>query len=184
MRRVAFLLSIGVFAVILAACGGDSGSTGGAASSQFNDADVTFAQGMIPHHEQAIEMSELAIDPKAGASAKIKDVATRIKQAQDPEIKTLRGYLQAWGKSEMSSDMAGHDMTGMMSAAEMTSLAKLTGAQFDKSWADMMIKHHQGAIQMANDVKKAGKNADVRKLADQIVATQSTEITELQGLAP
>ncbi|MEO5839005.1 MAG: DUF305 domain-containing protein [Acidimicrobiales bacterium] len=182
MRRFKIILGIALAAVVFAACGDDGGSSTASAAGGFNDADVTFTQGMIPHHEQAIEMSELALDPKAGASAKTKDVATRIKQAQDPEIKTMRGWLQAWAKSEMAADMAGHSMTGMMSATEMTALAKLTGTQFDRSWAEMMIKHHQGAIEMANTVKKSGKNADVRKVAEQIAATQTAEITELQAL--
>ena len=94
----------------------------------------------------------------------------------------MRGWLQAWAKGEMAADMAGHDMAGMMSTTEMTALAKLTGTQFDRSWAEMMIRHHQGAIEMANTVKSSGKNNDVRKVADQIVATQTAEITELQTL--
>ena len=182
MRRFIFMLGIALSVVVIAACGDDGGSSTASAAGQFNDADVTFTQGMIPHHEQAIEMSELALDPKAGASGKTKDVATRIKQAQDPEIKMMRGWLQVWAKSEMAADMAGHDMAGMMSTTEMTALAKLTGTQFDRSWAEMMIKHHQGAIEMANTVKSSGKNSEVRKVADQIVATQTVEITELQAL--
>ena len=183
MRRFVFTLGIALSVIVLAACGDNGGSSTASGASQFNDADVTFTQSMIPHHEQAVEMAELALDPKAGASVKIKDVATRIKQAQDPEIKTMRGFLQAWAKSEMADDMAGHDMAGMMSTTDMTALAKLTGTQFDRSWAEMMIKHHQGAIEMANTAKKSGKNTEVRKLADQIVATQTAEITELQALA-
>jgi len=183
MRRFVFILGIALSAVVITACGDDGGSSAASGAGQFNDADVTFTQSMIPHHEQAVEMAEFALDPRAGASAKIKDVATRIKQAQDPEITMMRGMIQAWGKSEMSDDMAGHDMAGMMSTTEMAGLAKLTGTQFDRSWAEMMIKHHQGAIEMANTVKKSGNNGEVRKLADQVVATQTAEITELQALA-
>jgi uncharacterized protein (DUF305 family) len=182
MRRFIIMLGVALASVVFAACGDDGGSSTASAAGEFNDADVTFTQGMIPHHEQAIEMSELALDPKAAASVKTKDVATRIKQAQDPEITTMRGWLRAWRKSEMADYMAGHDMAGMMSTAEMTALAKLTGTQFDRSWAEMMIKHHQGAIEMANTVKKSGKNADVRKVADQIAAAQTAEITELQSM--
>ena len=103
MRRLIMLSVTVLTVVVLAACGGDDGgttaSTGSAATgstaagTQFNDADVTFAQGMIPHHEQAIEMSDIALDPKTAASAKVKDLATRIKKAQDPEITMMRGWL-------------------------------------------------------------------------------------------
>ena len=198
MRRLIMLSVTVLTAVVLAACGDDGGggstaSTGTvatepaatgstAARTQFNDADVTFAQGMIPHHEQAIEMSETALDPKAAASAKVKDLATRIKKAQDPEITMMRGWLKTWGKGEMTSDMAGHSMTGMMTDTDMKKLATATGTQYDKLWAEMMITHHKGAIEMANTEKKAGKNAEALKTADQIIISQTAEITELQAL--
>ena len=77
MRRFMVIFGIALAAVVFASCGDDGGSTTAGADGQFNDADVTFTQGMIPHHEQAIEMSELALDPKAGASVKTKDVASK-----------------------------------------------------------------------------------------------------------
>ena len=182
MRRFVFFICIALGAVVMTACGDDGGATA-SGTGQFNAADVTFTQSMVPHHEQAVEMAGLALDAKAGASAKTKDIAARIKQAQDPEITMMRSMMQAWGTSGMMDGMAGHDTAGMMSAAEMTALAKLTGTQFDRSWAEMMIKHHQGAIEMANTVKKSGKSSEVRTLADQIIAAQTAEITELQSLA-
>jgi uncharacterized protein (DUF305 family) len=181
MRRFVCFMCIALGAVVITACG-DDGVTTPSGTGQFNAADVTFAQSMVPHHEQAVEMARLALDANAGASAKTKDIAARIKQAQDPEITMMRSMMQAWGTSEMSNDMAGHGMVGMMSSAEMAALAKLAGTQFDRSWAEMMIKHHQGAIEMANTVKKSGKSSEVRTLADQIIATQTAEINELQTL--
>jgi uncharacterized protein (DUF305 family) len=181
MRRFVFLMCIALGAVVMTACGDDGGATM-SSTGQFNAADVTFTQNMVPHHEQAIAMAGLALDANAGASAKTKDIATRIKQAQDPEITMMRSMMQSWGTSGMMDGMAGHDVAGMMSAAEMTALARLTGSQFDRSWAEMMIKHHQGAIEMANTVKKSGKSNELRILADQIIATQTAEIGELQTL--
>ena len=182
MRRFAFIVFIALTAVVITACGNDGGGATASAAGQFNDADVTFTQSMVPHHEQAVEMAGLALEPKAGASVKTKDVAAQIEQAQGPEITMMRSMMQGWGNSGMMDDMAGHNTTGMMTTAEMTALAALTGTQFDRSWAEMMIRHHQGAIEMANVVKTNGKNSGVRMLADQIVTTQTAEITELQAL--
>ena len=154
------------------------------ADASFNAADVEFNQGMIPHHEQSIEMADIALAAKAAAGPEVIDLAERIQGAQDPEIATMKGWLTAWGQSEMA-DMAGHDMSsmdGMMSAEDMDKLTTLTGSEFDRAWLEMMIAHHQGAVKMAQDVKANGKDADVAALADQIIAGQTAEITEMQAL--
>lgn len=190
------LLSAAVITVSLslAACGSSTKSTvstiapaaaGAAAAGAFKDGDVTFAQGMIPHHEQAIEMADMALNPNAGASAGIKAIATKIKAGQDPEIKQMTALLTAWGKP-IAMDMSGHDMAamdGMMSSKDMTSLGVMKAADFDKTWATMMIAHHKGAIKMAETVKTAGSNPDIQKLAANIITAQQAEITELQALA-
>ena len=190
MRRLLPALTAAT-ALTLAACGGgddDAASavttTATAAAATANDADVAFAQGMIPHHEQAVEMAELALDPKAQASAEVRDLATRIQQAQDPEIQQLRSWLQAWGEEEMdmSGDMAGHSMDGMMSADDMAALEAATGPTFDKQWVTMMIEHHEGAIEMAETEQAKGLNPDAKTLAGQIIATQQAEIDEMTAL--
>ena len=198
---------LSVFAVVgalaLTACGSDKAATPAAVSSgapalstqdtatatatgaAFADADVTFAQGMIPHHAQAIEMADIALDSKAGASQQVRDLATRIKGAQDPEIQLMTGWLTMWGQPMQANMGTGHDMStmdGMMSAAEMDTLGTMTAADFDKMWMEMMIRHHQGAIAMAQTVKAAGSNPDVLALADQVIAAQQAEITEMQAL--
>jgi uncharacterized protein (DUF305 family) len=186
--------------IALAACGGDDGGSssettaaaavtteGGAAApaGDFNDADVEFLQGMIPHHEQAIEMADIALDPTLGASAEVTDLATRIQAAQDPEIEQMTAWLTEWGQPLQMDTSEGHDMStmeGTMTAEEMDTLGAATGAEFDAMWAEMMIRHHQGAIAMAQDVKANGSNAEVLQLADQIIAAQQAEVTELQAL--
>ena len=169
-----------------AACGSESKSaseaTAAPTAGAFNDADVAFAQGMIPHHEQAVEMAAIALDPTVGASAQVRDLATRIKAGQDPEITLMSGWLTAWGQP---LTMDGHDMSsmeGMMSAEEMNALGALTGAEFDKMWLTMMSRHHEGAIAMALTVKANGSNSDVLALADQVVAAQQAEIDEMSAL--
>jgi uncharacterized protein (DUF305 family) len=158
----------------------DSGAT-----VDFNDADVTFAQGMIAHHEQAIEMADIALDPTIGASVEVQDLATQIKAAQDPEIEAMTGWLTAWGQPVQMDTSGGHDMSsmeGVMTAEEMDALGAATGVEFDTMWLEMMIRHHEGAIAMAETVKASGSNADVLGLAEQIITTQQAEIEQMQVL--
>jgi uncharacterized protein (DUF305 family) len=187
--------------IALAACGGDDGGSSSestaavtvaaddgttAPAGDFNDADVEFLQGMIPHHEQAIEMADIALDPTLGASAAVTDLATRVKAAQDPEIEQMTAWLTEWGQPLQMDTSEGHDMSSMegtMTAEEMDALGAATGAEFDAMWTEMMIRHHEGAISMAQDVKANGSNPDVLQLADQIITAQQAEVTELQALA-
>ena len=185
----------------LAACGDDGSSDSSAitptapasgaataspdASAEFNDAEVMFAQGMIPHHEQAVEMADIALDPTIGAGPEVIDLATRIKAGQDPEIEQMKGWLESWGQP-MQMDMSdGHDMggmDGMMTVEEMDELGTMTGPDFDRMWMEMMIRHHEGAIEMADTVTADGSNADVRALAEAIIGAQQAEIAEMQAL--
>jgi uncharacterized protein (DUF305 family) len=155
---------------------------------------------MIPHHRQAVEMADLALNPEAGASPEIVALATDIKGAQDPEIALMTSWLEAAGQpidmpgmegmegmsSEEMEGMEGMEnmggMEGMMSAEDMANLTTLTGADFDRAWAEMMIAHHEGAIVMAQTVKASGSNPDVLLLADQIITAQQAEIDEMKAL--
>lgn len=164
----------------------DSASAGVTESlGDFNDADVMFAQMMIPHHEQAIEMADIALDPAVGASDEVKGFATRIKAAQDPEIVAMKGYLTSWGAPLSPDDGMDHGsmMDGMLSVEELDELATLTGTEFDVRWAEAMIAHHEGAVAMAQDVVSEGANSTTRKLAERIIATQQAEIVELTPIA-
>lgn len=163
----------------------ESAPAGSGASADFNDADVLFAQGMIAHHEQAIEMADIALDPTIGASAEVQDLATRIKDAQDPEIEAMTEWLTAWGQPVQMDTSGGHDMSGMegvMTAEEMDALGAATGTEFDSMWLEMMIRHHEGAIAMSETVKAAGSSADVLALAEEIITAQQAEIDEMQAL--
>ncbi len=158
------------------------------ASAVFNAGDVTFARGMIPHHQQAVEMSRIALDPARNAGAKVMDLATRIQGAQDPEIQLMTGWLKEWGQPVEGPSMGGMDMAnmpgmeGMMTAAEMTGLQAATGPAFDKLWLDMMVRHHQGAVAMSKTAETDGKATDVKELAGKIISAQESEIAEMQKL--
>ncbi|MEU2930802.1 DUF305 domain-containing protein [Streptomyces sp. NPDC007251] len=197
-RRIAAAGVAVAGALLLSACGssddhsGMSGMDHGSSASSatpsatakagdFNEADVKFAQMMIPHHEQAVEMAKLA-DGRASDS-EIKDIASKIEKAQGPEINTMKGWLQSWGKPTAMGDMPGMDMgDGMMSDKDMTELKSMKGAEFDKMFAQMMIEHHNGAIAMAKDEQNKGQNADAKKLAGAIVTGQSAEVKQLKSI--
>ena len=188
------VIALTTTALLLGACGSSDMSSMDMGSSDmdnsipesadFNDADVMFAQMMIPHHEQAIEMSDIALDPNTGASAAIIALATQIKGAQDPEISQMKNLLTTWGMpTKMGSMDHSSMMDGMLSLEEMDTLGQLKGAEFDKAWAKGMIAHHEGAIEMANDVLANGKNSEILALANAVVSGQSTEIETLKPLA-
>jgi uncharacterized protein (DUF305 family) len=198
MAGVAALTTLG-----LTACGGSgehasSGTDHGSATTPtaapsgsaapgavFNDADVTFAQMMIVHHRQAVDMAALA-DGRAG-DAKVSDLAGTIKAAQDPEIATMTGWLTAWGKPTSASDGGGHGsghagMPGMMSDADMSELKAATGAAFDRQFLTMMIAHHQGAVTMSKEQVQKGSNPEAKTLAQKIITDQENEIAQMNTL--
>ncbi|MCP2247339.1 DUF305 domain-containing protein [Lentzea aerocolonigenes] len=180
---------------LVAGCGGNDtagmnhssstapAATGSGQAAGNNADDVTFAQGMVPHHQQALDMAKLV--PSRSTNAKVLDLAKRIEGAQDPEIQKMNAWLKGWGAA---TSMPGMDhgsmpgMSGMMSAEDMKMLEQSKGGAFDKMWLDMMIKHHEGAVAMAKTELQKGSNADAKKLAQDIIDAQQKEITEMQGL--
>ncbi|MFF9853949.1 DUF305 domain-containing protein [Streptomyces litmocidini] len=202
-RKLALVGALAGAGLLLTACGTDGGTSGmdhggtsatssvtpsatasapaagaDSASGDFNDADVMFAQMMIPHHEQALEMAELA-DGRA-EDTEVKKLVAAIEQAQDPEIRKMRAWLKGWGKPESAGHGSGHGMSGMMSDQDMKDLAATQGKAFDRKFAELMIAHHGGAVAMAKDEQKDGANATARKLADDVVRTQSAEVDQLR----
>ena len=195
LRHLTILAATG--ALSLASCGENAQSSSSSptqtvagaapapAAANFNTADVQFAQSMIPHHQQAVEMADIALDPTVGAGAQVHDLATRIKGAQDPEIAMMSVWLTSWGQPmQMDTSMSqGMHMTdGMMTDAEMAGLHNVKGAEFDTMWMQMMIRHHTGAIAMGQTVKASGTNADAVALADQVITAQQSEIDEMKAI--
>ncbi|WP_440711697.1 DUF305 domain-containing protein [Herbiconiux sp. YIM B11900] len=163
---------------------GGSGSATSAPSAEagtFNDQDVTFAQMMTAHHEQAIEMADMLL-AKTGVEENITQLAEKIKAAQQPEIDTMTDWLASWGASTDSMSGMDHGSDGMMSADDMTALEQASGADAGKLFLEQMIQHHQGAIEMAQTEVDLGENADAVALAEKIVTDQTAEITEMQSM--
>ncbi len=146
---------------------------------EFNDADVAFMQGMIPHHEQAIEMAELV--PDRTDSRRLCDLAPEIIKVQEAEIEQLREWLEEAGADAGGDHDHDHDeMEGMLSEEELTELREAEGREFDCLFAEHMIFHHEGAIEMSEDVLEDGRAKRVTDLADEIIAVQREEIEMME----
>lgn len=162
---------------------GPGSTSGGTAVAAHNQADITFASSMVPHHKQAIEMADKAL--AQASSADVKNLATQIKAAQDPEIARMTSWLTAWGATPMPSgdhDMGGMSMDGMMSAQEMSALQGASGTVFDRMWLQLMIKHHEGALAMAKTQLSQGQSRDATTLAQAVIDGQSKEIATMTAL--
>lgn len=202
LPAVAIVTTLGV---ALVGCGSDTttpstsaaATSGGSTSSArpaaaFNTADVTFLEGMYPHHAQAVQMATM-VRGRTTTPA-VLDLAKEIAGAQQPEMDTMTGLLKSFGRpaptagSSAMGGMSGMDhgsgssMAGMMSDKDMTSLGTLSGARFDRQWLTMMIAHHAGAIEQAGAELKSGSNPDSRALATSIVSAQQAEIATMKGL--
>ena len=172
---------------------GSSSATAESSSQDHNDADVMFAQHMIPHHQQAIEMSDVVL-AKQGIDPRVTDLATEIKAAQGPEIKQMQDWLGQWGNPPMppmatEEGHGGHDMEGMsgdgmgmMSDEEMTALNNAEGVEVSRLFLTGMITHHEGAIAMAQTEIEDGKFAPAVEMARAIVKTQQQEIDTMKGI--
>ncbi|GIH25801.1 lipoprotein [Acrocarpospora phusangensis] len=186
--------------VLLTACvgGGDTASSGyvptpanntwsptptpsSPATASINDADVLFVQMMIPHHQQAVEMAQLA--QSRATDPEIKELADEIEETQEAEIETLRDWLKDWGKPLPTGDMERMPgMPGMMSDEKMRALREAKGTDFDKQFTEMMIAHHKGAIQMAETEQAKGRNPDVKRFAMSVASSQQAQILQLQRI--
>ena len=166
MKRL-FLVLIG--ALLLSGC-----ATSPQANSDFRAADISFAEKMIPHHEQAIEMSEIAL--LNTTSPEVLQLAQEIKNAQSPEIQIMKSW-----EGVKESTHSGHLMDGMLSEVELSELREAKGKEFDLLFLRGMIKHHEGAIAMAQEVA-ASMNKDVADLSALIIAAQQLEIAKMNEL--
>lgn len=162
--------------------GMDHGASGGTSSSSYKGSDLAFAQMMIPHHEQAVEMANLALEKSTNED--VRSLATRIKNEQTPEIKKMKGWISSSDSSmdgPMKTDDPESEMGGMISDDEMKALMNATPENFDSLFLKGMIAHHQGAVRMTKMIR-GSKNPKVRLFAKAIVTAQSGEIAEMKEL--
>ncbi len=195
-RAITTLTLTGVLGLAATACGGDTSSSSSstdASATEHADSDVAFATQMLPHHAQALTMVELTkgrpLDPA------VQRLAADIRAAQAPEIETMTGWLEDWSEPvpETGGGMDGMDgmdgmegmdssMPGMMSADDMTGLRQASDADFQTMWLELMVAHHEGAVEMARTEIADGRYQPAVDLADAIVISQSKEIDTMNGL--
>jgi uncharacterized protein (DUF305 family) len=199
MKISTFTLAAALAASLgLAGCAADSGTPGGGmhsshansspmssmmpdANADHDQADIMFARMMIPHHAQAVEMSDIVL-AKPDLPADVRALATRIKDAQAPEIETMTGWLKAWNVPTMMSDHSGDGMSGMVDAEGLEKLKAAQGTEAARLFMEQMTEHHEGAINMAKQEIGAGKYPDAIQLARDIVTAQEAEIAEMKKL--
>lgn len=160
-----------------------------------NDADVMFAHHMIPHHQQAVEMSDIILG-KTDIDPRVTDLADQIKAAQGPEIDQMQAWLKQWGNPPMPAMPSGHmgehgdmgdmgggmGMAGMVSDADMAALRDAQGVDAARQFLTHMIAHHEGAIDMAQEEVNDGRFEDAVQMARTIVITQEQEIKDMRQL--
>ena len=194
LKRTLALVAVPVTALTLAACGssssaGSSGSTpsdgmsmskdSGMSGMKHNQADITFASQMIPHHQQAVDMAGLVAS--RSSNSQVRSLAAKISAAQAPEIATMTSWLKAWNQPTPEA-MNGMDMPGMMTMAQMKKLAGASGQTFDRLFLTMMVAHHTSAIAMAQQEQSGGQDAMAKELAGKIVKDQTAEIAEIKTI--
>lgn len=186
-------MDMGSESTMMDGMGGGAGSSTTAVSipadADYNATDVAFAQGMIVHHGQAVMMAEMALDQ--ADNPEVVTLATAIKAAQDPEIAEMSGWLENWGVA-VPDPMSGMDhemgsmgnmmMSGMMSDEDMAKLENASGVDFDRMFLEMMVKHHTGAIEMAQTEVADGKYQPAKALATNVITTQQDEIDQMNAL--
>jgi len=139
------------------------------AAGDLSSDDVMFLQMMIPHHQQAIDISDLALTKSA--DSELLALAKNIRDEQAAEIVKMKAWLE---KTKAASHSDSHSMDGMLSDAELAALEKATGKNFDVLWLKAMTGHHTGAIDMATMIENA-KSAEIKSFGEGIVASQSAQ---------
>lgn len=148
-----------------------------------NADDIMFAQMMIPHHQQAIDLAAMAAVHTTNQAVRI--LAARIAGEQQPEIDAMKALLLQWDVDPNAmGDHSGHGaaMQGMVDDATMTKLRSLNGPEFDTLWLQAMINHHQGAIEMAKAEIANGKSVDLTSMAKAMVTAQQSEINQMKQM--
>ena len=195
MKRLLLLVVLALVA-FTASCGNndDPAVASGDASNgvgEHGDADVAFARQMIPHHEEAIEMAQVALEKSE--TPDVTDLAGRIVDAQEPEIKKMQGWLKDWDETLSNAESGSTTASGMptdsssaagrmMSGGEMSDLKIAKGGAFDRMFLEMMKEHHRTAISMAATELKQGQSPEAKSLAQDIVDSQEKEIAEMEAL--
>ena len=156
----------------------DMGMQSSDSSNTFTGADVMFLQMMIPHHQQAIDISNIAL--KTSKDSELLALAQTIITAQSAEITQMNAWLkQAGAETDMGHSMDG--MGGMLDDSELSALSASTGKTFDLLWLNGMIGHHDGAIHMTTMIRDAS-NPEIKAFGEKVIADQSAQIDQMKAM--
>jgi uncharacterized protein (DUF305 family) len=187
------LISATAAVAVLAGCASVSGTSGrpmedgsaiasaGPSASDFNDTDIMFVQTMLPHHDQAVSMSDLML-VKRGLHPEVAALARQIKDAQQPEIETMSGWFEAMGRPQLQGGTHHGGLQGMLDENEMQRLDLANARDGQRLFLEAMIRHHNGAIEMANKEIADGRHSGAVDLAKNIATTQQQEIDVMTDL--
>jgi uncharacterized protein (DUF305 family) len=172
-----------MMAVLAAALVGCSSGNAAAPPAQkgvdHNDADVKFSLEMIPHHQQTIMLVDMAANK--AATQQVTVLAASLLSAEESDIQTMRAWLTTWNSPQpMDAAHGGHDMPGMVSQADIKALESASGAEFDRKWLALIVKHLENGVTMSQDVLKTGLHAETKSLANHIVKNQEKQIAEVR----
>jgi uncharacterized protein (DUF305 family) len=187
LRRWAATTALSITVILSGCSDGSAGSAGSSGDSPtFNEADVKFAQTMIPHHEQSIEMTDMILG-KTGVSSEVTQLAQAISETQRPQMETLSDFLAAWNQplipdhaSEAHEDHWAAE--GVLTPEEMQEIGAADGSEAQKLFLQGMIQHHEGAVTMVQDEIDNGENPDAVQLAQTIMTGQTSEIETMKDL--
>lgn len=157
--------------------------SGGSVSqpAEVNDVDLHFLAMMTPHHDQAVQMSDIVLAAE-GISVETLEIAERIKTGQQAEIDIMLGWVDAWGQRGLLAQHSEHIANGMIMPEQMNELATLSGAEAERVFLEQMTLHHEGAVAMTQDQIDNGGYAELRALAQQMIEVQSAEIVEMREM--
>ena len=193
IARVVAVLTALVAALVLSSCSSSESHHDATKADEpaitgqpagFNADDLVFVKNMIPHHQQAIDLS--AMVPERSTNPDVVAMAEQISAAQQPEINAMRVFLVQWNENPQDDTHSGGGdhtpMQGMVDDATMARLKTLKGEEFDTLWLESMISHHQGAVEMAKAEVANGQNDDVKSMAQTMVDTQQGEIGQMKQM--
>ncbi|MEU4744713.1 DUF305 domain-containing protein [Actinosynnema sp. NPDC023658] len=152
-----------------------------------SEADLRYVARMIVHHRQALDMSALA--PERAQNETVRGLASRIHDTQGPEIAAMEQWQRQYAENAPahghSADLPEVDhgsMPGMATDAQLAALTAARGADFDRLFLQLMIAHHEGAVQMAVELLSSGTDVRVEEMANDVTASQTDEINRMKAI--
>ena len=156
-------------------------STSASGEAGYNDTDVHFLGMMVPHHQQAIDMSDVLLDSDVD-DAKVRDLAQRIKDGQERENEQMRAWADEWGIEKDMEHHSTHIANGMFHPEQLEQFEALRGDELRTAFLEMMHFHHNHVIKMTQDEVDRGGYEPLREMAKEMIEVQTAEMGEMEDL--